>query len=517
MARAERFSAAGRMRKTVSKTFYITTPLYYANAPLHIGHAYSTIAADVYKRWMKMSGVDVFFLTGMDEHGEKIYASAQKAGVNPQEWVDSHAEDAKKLWKFLNISYDGFIRTTEKKHIDVVSSIFKKLVANGDIYSAVYEGPYCVPCESFFTAAQVSDAEGLCPECGRPMSEIKKENAYFFKLKKYEKKLLDYYDAHPDFLSPRDKANKTIDTVRCGLNDLCVSREKVTWGIPVPGDEKKTIYVWLDALINYISAAGYGSEDESVFERLWPADCHIVGKEIYYFHTVVWPALLMACGLALPRKVFGHGWWTLSDDKISKSKGNVVTPYEICEVYPVDALRFFLLREMPFGTDGAFSKERLKERYTADLSNSLGNLFRRTEVMLAKYFAGKTPPDGKVNAAIAEKEKRVLDKTAVYMKDLGFHGALNEIWGLINEANRFIEEKKPWFLFKEKSSELKDVMMTLADCLGFFADILNPFMPAKSAEMARHLGKEPGTPRVCGFPNNHKVPGGEVIFPQAPV
>jgi len=492
--------------------FYVTTPLYYANAALHIGHAYSTVACDVLKRWRELFGDKVFFLTGMDEHGEKIYESARAQGIAPQEWVDRMASDAKELWKFLGISYDDFIRTTEDRHTKTVEFIFNKLLKTGDIYPDTYEGPYCVNCESFFTEQQVKDAEGNCPDCGRPISEVKCENAYFFRLSRYEKKLLKFYEENPDFLVPRDKANKTMDTVSRGIKDLCVTRATVKWGIPVPAQKDKTVYVWFDALINYISAAGYPSDMEK-FDRLWPADVHIVGKEIYYFHTVVWPAMLMACGLALPKRVFGHGWWTVKSGKMSKSKGNIITPYEICKTFPPDVLRFFLLREMPFGSDGAFSLERIGTRYSADLSNSLGNLFQRVEVMLKKFSASATPENCSMNAALAGKEQEVLEKAKGFMAGVKFYETLNLIWELIDDANKFIERKKPWALAKEKSRELDDVLFSLVDVMGFTAKILFPFMPAKCSEMAEHLGVEISAPEIGQFPKNHKIPGGKILFP----
>ncbi len=500
------------MKDIADKIYYITTPIYYANAPLHIGHAYSTVAADTAKRWQALKGAKSFMLTGMDEHGEKIYRSAEKSGMKPQEWVDRYADDAKKLWSFMNISYDGFVRTTDEHHKKTVENVFKKLLAQGDIYSADYEGPYCVSCETFFTEQQIKDALGCCPACGKKITEIKKERALFFRLSSYGDKLLSFYKANPDFLQPATAANKTIDTVTRGLKDLCVTREKVTWGISVPEDPSKTIYVWFDALINYLSGAGY-PDDLERFRKLWPADCHIVGKEIYHFHTVIWPAMLMALELPLPRKVYGHGWWTLKNDKISKSTGNIVTPYEVCEGFHPDVLRFFFLREMPFGTDGAFSFARIEDRYVADLANPLGNLFKRTEVMLSKYFGGKTPPDGSFDAGILKKQEEVLQLFSERMDKLQFHGALNLLWGLVDAANRFIEEKKPWVLFKEKSTELDDVMLTLEGCLEFITGLLSPFMPVKCAEMAAHIAWEIKMPEPGAVRRGQIIPGGEILFP----
>ncbi|MBU3956165.1 methionine--tRNA ligase [bacterium] len=494
------------------KIYYITTPIYYANAPLHIGHAYSTVAADTAKRWQALKGRETFMLTGMDEHGEKIYRSAEKSGVKPEEWVDRGAAAAKELWSFMNISYDGFVRTTDNFHKKAVEEVFKKLLAQGDIYSADYQGPYCVSCETFFTEQQVKDANGNCPDCGKKINEIKAESALFFRLSSYGEKLLNFYKANPDFLKPSELANKTIDTVTRGLKDLCVTREKVTWGISVPGDPSKTIYVWFDALVNYLSGAGFPHDMER-FGKLWPADCHIVGKEIYYFHTVIFPALLMALDLPLPKKVYGHGWWTLKNDKMSKSTGNIVTPYEVCKHFEPDILRFFFLREMPFGADGAFSIDRIEERYAADLANPLGNLFKRTEVMLSKYFGGKTPSDGSFDAEIFKKQTEALQKFSSFMDELQFHSALNALWELVDAANRFIEEKKPWVLFKEKSPRLNDVMLTLEGCLEFITGILSPFMPVKCAEMASHIAAEIKLPEPGAFRKGQVIPGGEILFP----
>jgi len=496
----------------MAKKYYITTPIYYANSNLHIGHAYSTIACDVVKKWHTLFGRECFFLTGMDEHGEKIFLSAKEKNIHPQEWVDRMAEDAKKLWKFLNISYDDFIRTTEPRHEKTVQYIFKKIAQKGDIYKGVYSGPYCVSCESYFTEAQVRETGGKCPDCGRPISEIKSEDAYFFRLSKYQKKLLKFYEENPGFLMPEDKANKTLDTVKSGLRDLCLTRQNLEWGIPNPIEEGMTIYVWFDALINYVSAIGYPSDSEK-FNEIWPADCHVVGKEIFYFHTVIWPAMLMAAEIELPKMVFGHGWWTIKSEKMSKSKGNIITPYEICEKYPPDVLRYFFMREVPFGQDGGFSMQRISERYTSDLANSLGNLFRRVETMCAKYFDGRSPSSGKANEKFFNKIEEIIQNSEKQICTLKFSKILEEIWKLIDEANAYIEQEKPWALKKENPEKLQDVMGTLLTVLNFLKDVLYPFIPEKSKQMSEHLGVEISKPQARAFPHNRKIPGGEILFP----
>ena len=436
------------------KTFYITTPIYYPSDKLHIGHSYTTVAADAMARFKRLTGCRVFFLTGTDEHGQKIERRAQAAGKDPQQFVDEIVIWIKKLWQTLDISYDDFIRTTEPRHQKAVQKIVQKFYEQGDIYKAKYEGWYCTPCEAFWTERQLQ--EGCCPDCQRPV-ELVAEESYFFKMSKYVDRLVEHLEKHPDFIQPTARKNEMINNfIKPGLEDLCISRTTFRWGIPVPFDPDHVIYVWLDALTNYITALGYMSDDDHLFQTFWPANVQLIGKEIVRFHTIYWPIFLMALGLELPEKVFGHGWLLLDDGKMSKSKGNVIDPEVLVERYGSDAVRYFLLREIPFGADGHFSEEALVQRLNFDLANDLGNLLNRTLAMLKKYFGGKIPVPGTAAAMDEELKKAATElpaKLESLMDQLQFSNALAEIWKFIARANKYIDETMPWALAKKQEEE----------------------------------------------------------------
>lgn len=462
------------------KTFYLTTPIYYPSGNLHIGHAYTTVAGDAMARYKRMRGYDVMYLTGTDEHGQKIQKQAEKENITPKEYVDRMASGIQELWKLLDISYDDFIRTTQPRHKDVVQKIFKRLLDQGDIYLDEYEGFYCTPCESFFTERQLKD--GNCPDCGRPVEKVKEES-YFFRMSKYVDRLLQYYEENPHFIQPESRKNEMINNfLKPGLEDLAVSRTTFDWGIPVPGDPKHVIYVWIDALTNYITALGYGSDDDSKYVKYWPADVHLVGKEIVRFHTIYWPIMLMALDLPLPKKVFAHGWLLMKDGKMSKSKGNVVDPVMLVKRYGLDAVRYYLLREVPFGSDGVFTPEGFIERINFDLANDLGNLLNRTIAMMNKYFGGVIPAyKGSItsfdNELLAE-QKEAIQSYEKAMDHMEFSVALSSVWQMINRTNKYIDETQPWILAKdeEKRAELGSVMVHLAESLRRAAVLLQPFL-----------------------------------------
>ena len=508
------------------KTFYITTPIYYTSGKAHIGHSYCTVATDAIARYKRMQGYDVMFLTGTDEHGQKIELNAAKAGVTPKEYVDEIVAGFQELWKLLNISNDRFIRTTDDYHVKAVQKIFKELYDRGEIYKGKYEGWYCTPCESFWTETQLKD--GKCPDCGR---EVKwaEEEAYFFKLGNYADRLLKLYEDQPDFIQPESRKNEMIQFIKNGLDDLCVSRTSFTWGIPVDFDPKHVVYVWLDALTNYITAMGYGSGDDSDYRKYWPADVHFIGKEIVRFHTIIWPAILMALDLPLPKQVYGHGWLLFGDgSKMSKSKGNVVDPVILCDRYGVDAIRYFLLREIPFGADGLFTNEALINRINYDLANDLGNLLSRTTAMVQKYFGGSIP---------AQRQAEDLDQDLVAMATslrgryeesmdgFQFSNALAEVWKLIARSNKYIDETMPWALGKapDKAPRLAAVLYNLCECLRIVSILITPFMPETAPKIQAQIGAGAD---VCNWdsadqwgllPADAVVSKGETLFPRIDV
>ena len=475
------------------KKFYVTTPIYYPSGKFHIGTAYCTCLADCIKRYKTLRGYEAYMLTGLDEHGQKIQTVAEKNGLTPQEHVDKMADDAKALWKKMDIGYDDFIRTTDERHVKAVQKIIEKFISKGDIYKGEYEGWYCMPCENYFTETQLVD--GKCPDCGREVKKMKEES-YFFNMKKYQSRLEKFYEENPDFIAPESRKNELFNNfIKPGLEDLCVSRTSFDWGVQVRKNPKHVVYVWLDALTNYITALGYGSDDDSKFKKYWPCDVHVVGKDIIRFHGIYWPIFLMALDIPIPKKLYAHGWIMMKDGKMSKSKGNIVYPELLMNRYGLDATKYFLLKELQFGQDGVFTPEGFVERYNIDLCNDLGNLLNRTIGMVNKYFGGTITKEGLTNTDIDNRiEEDVLAAVKAVednMDSLHVSNSLTEIWNIISKSNKYTDETAPWTLAKSENEEDKDklrnVMYHLLENLRIVAVLLQPFMPDTPIKMFEQL------------------------------